>query len=708
MADEMTQAQKNKIAELLHDKEYTAMTVSELAFFMQVPAQDRPLFQSLIDALVSEGRAVLTRKGKVMAPDKLGLLRGTYLGTERGFGFVASEDAAEDVFIPAGAANGAQHKDIVLYRVVSSSFGGTRAEGEVVTVVTRGILTCVGTYEQMKHFGIVTPDERKLPREIVIPKGSGGGAVTGHKVVVRLTKAAEGDRALMGVVTAVIGHANDPGVDILSIALDLGIPTEFPKKTLKEAEAAPQEVCEKDLEGRADFRGLLTVTIDGDDAKDLDDAVSLEKLENGNVRLGVHIADVSHYVRAHSALDEEALRRGTSVYLVDRVIPMLPPALSNGICSLNPQCDRLTLSCMMELDARGDIAAHEIVPSVIRTARRLSYETVNELITGQNAHAEWGADICSMLDAMAALSGVLREKRIRRGAIEFNLSDCKILLDENGVPTDIRPYARNAATSLIEEFMLACNETVAEAFFWLELPFVYRTHEEPDPQKLEKLTDLVARFGYTLRGGPSGYTKSLQSLLAGIDTAPEEILISRMALRSMKQARYTPVCNGHFGLAAKYYCHFTSPIRRYPDLQIHRIIKAHLRGELDGRMISELAATLPEICIQCSATERRAETAERETDTLKKVEFMSKHIGEMFDGVISGVTSWGLYVELPNTAEGMVPIGELPGDDFTFDEELMRLYGRRSGKTYGLGEKVTVRLLRTDTLLRRIDFGLAE
>ena len=687
---------KEKLAALIREPQYKAMTEPELAYLLQVPPQDRALLHAAVDAMLAEGLAVLTKREKLMPPEKLDLAVGVFTGNERGFGFVSAEGA--DVFIPPTATNGARHKDKVLYQVVSEADDGSRAEGEIVKVLSRGLMSFVGTYN---GDGFVTPDDKRLPREVFIQRGSTAGAVEGHKVLVRLTKP-NGD-APMGAVSQILGHVNDPGVDVLSIVLDHGIPTEFPAKVQKAAARVPDEITPEELVGRADFRGLLTVTIDGDDAKDLDDAVSLERLPNGNTRLGVHIADVSHYVRGHSALDEEALLRGTSVYLVDRVIPMLPHALSNGICSLHPHCDRLTLSCVMELDSGGNIVSHEILESVIHGKRRLSYDVVNEIITGQGTPEDMPAEITSTLMDMAALSAVLREKRSKRGAIEFNLAECKVRLDDAGKPVSIEPYTRNAATGLIEEFMLICNETVAEDFFWQEAPFVYRTHEEPDEQKLAVLGEFAARFGYHLR---AQHAKSIQALLAAVDKTPEEMLISRTVLRSMKQARYTPECTGHYGLAAKYYCHFTSPIRRYPDLQIHRIIKAQLHGELDVDVAAALQRNLPTVCAQASSTERRAEAAERDAETLKKVEFMADKIGEVFKGIVSGVTAWGVFVEMPNTIEGLLRTDELPSDDYIFDERQMRLAGRHRGYSFAIGDKLTVRVSRADVLARRLEFAL--
>lgn len=455
--------------------------------------------------------------------------------------------------------------------------------------------------------------------------------------------------------------------------------------------------------------GWQTVTIDGEDAKDLDDAITISR-ESYGYRLGVHIADVSHYVTEGSPLDEEALNRGTSVYLVDRVIPMLPHKLSNGICSLNEGTDRLALSCIMEIDPQGRVLGHEIAETVIRVDRRMTYTAVNAIVTDRDEKTmEEYADFVEMFDLMKELADILREKRRQRGSIDFDFPESKIILDEKGRPVDIKPYERNAATKIIEDFMLMANETIAEDYFWQDIPFVYRTHDNPDPEKMKRLGVFINNFGYTIRTHDGEvHPKELQKLLKKIEGTEEEALISRLTLRSMKQAKYMPVCSGHFGLAAKYYTHFTSPIRRYPDLQIHRIIKENLRGGLSEKRIAHYDKILTGVTIQCSATERRAEEAERETIKLKKCEYMSRRIGEIFDGVISGVTNWGFYVELPNTVEGLVHVNELHGDYYVFNEERMELRGEMSGKTYKLGQKIQVMVTGTDRLTKTIDFITAK
>ena len=535
------------------------------------------------------------------------------------------------------------------------------------------------------------------------------GAVTGHKVVVRLTSFGGVRKKPEGRVTEIIGHVNDPGTDILSIVKAYGLPEEYPPEVMEQVSRIPDEVTAEEMQGRKDIRSWQTVTIDGEDAKDLDDAITISREAYG-YRLGVHIADVSHYVTENSPLDQEALRRGTSVYLVDRVIPMLPHKLSNGICSLNEGTDRLALSCIMDLDFQGRVLGHEVAETVIRVDRRMTYTAVNAIVTDQDPNTmEEYRDFTEMFALMKELADILRERRYQRGSIDFDFPETKMILDEKGRPVEIRPYERNAATRIIEDFMLMANETIAEDYFWQEVPFLYRTHDTPDPEKMKRLGLFINNFGYTIRTQQGEvHPKEIQKLLKKIEGSEEEALISRLTLRSMRQAKYMPVCSGHFGLAAKYYTHFTSPIRRYPDLQIHRIIKENLHGNLTEKRLSHYDKLLTGVSIQCSATERRAEEAERETIKMKKCEYMTKRIGREYEGVISGVTNWGFYVELPNTVEGLVHVSSLQGDYYLFDESRMELRGEMSGRTFRLGQKLRVVVMGTDKLTRTVDFLPAE
>ena len=534
--------------------------------------------------------------------------------------------------------------------------------------------------------------------------------MTGHKVVVEITDYGEDRRNPEGKVIEILGHINDPGVDILSVIRRYELAVEFPEEVYAEIEHLGTEVAEADKKGREDLRDLLTITIDGADAKDLDDAVSLKRLGNGNFELGVHIADVSHYVRENTALDKEAYARGTSVYLVDRVIPMLPHKLSNGICSLNPHVDRLALSCLMEVNGRGEVVSHRILESIINSDYRMTYTAVREILEdGTPALLEQYAEILPMLEDMEELRQILGEKRRKRGSVNFDLPESKIILDENGKPIDIKPYEKSIATNMIEEFMLVCNETIAENSFWQEMPFMYRSHQEPDEDKLEKMEQFLRGFGYYLRKKDGEiHPRELQKVLQKAEETDEERIITRMVLRSMMQARYTAENGGHFGLAAKYYCHFTSPIRRYPDLEIHRMIKKMLHGELDEKASVYYRRKMPDWAKHCSKQERVAEDAERDTDALKKVEFMEDKVGQIYEGIISGVTNWGIYVELPNTIEGMVALSQMDDDYYEFDEKKMLVFGKRTKKSYRLGDKVVVSVAKVDRMMGTIDFAFAE
>ena len=553
-------------------------------------------------------------------------------------------------------------------------------------------------------------DDKKIAKDIFISRENTKGAVTGHKVVVEITDYGEDRRNPEGKVIEILGHINDPGVDILSVIRRYELAVEFPEEVYAEIEHLGTEVAEADKKGREDLRDLLTITIDGADAKDLDDAVSLKRLGNGNFELGVHIADVSHYVRENTALDKEAYARGTSVYLVDRVIPMLPHKLSNGICSLNPHVDRLALSCLMEVNGRGEVVSHRILESIINSDYRMTYTAVREILEdGTPALLEQYAEILPMLEDMEELRQILGEKRRKRGSVNFDLPESKIILDENGKPIDIKPYEKSIATNMIEEFMLVCNETIAENSFWQEMPFMYRSHQEPDEDKLEKMEQFLRGFGYYLRKKDGEiHPRELQKVLQKAEETDEERIITRMVLRSMMQARYTAENGGHFGLAAKYYCHFTSPIRRYPDLEIHRMIKKMLHGELDEKASAYYRRKMPDWAKHCSKQERVAEDAERDTDALKKVEFMEDKVGQIYEGIISGVTNWGIYVELPNTIEGMVALSQMDDDYYEFDEKKMLVFGKRTKKSYRLGDKVVVSVAKVDRMMGTIDFVFEE
>lgn len=708
MEKSLLESRKKMIYEFMCSDLYVPMKIKELAVLMDVPRAEREDLEEVLSELMEEGKIEVSKRGKYSKAEGK-FLRGTFTGNVRGFGFVTIEGEPEDIFIPEERINGAMHGDVVQVALLpGKAEAGKRREGAVIKILQRGVIQAVGTFQKSKNFGFVVPDNMKLGQDIFVPAERSMGAVDGHKVVVELTDYGSEKRKPEGKVVEIIGHINDPGTDIMSIVKGYDLPTEFPDKVLKQAINVGKPVSSADMAGRKDIRDWQMVTIDGEDAKDLDDAVSLTR-EGENYRLGVHIADVTNYVQEKSALDVEALKRGTSVYLVDRVIPMLPHHLSNGICSLNAGEDRLALSCIMVIDTKGNVIDHEIAETVVRVDRRMSYTSVRKILKDNDEkEREEYKEFVPMFEEMEKLAALLREKRRKRGSIDFDFPETKIILDRQGRPLEIKPYERNVATRIIEDFMLIANETVAQDFFWQELPFVYRTHDTPDPEKIQKLSLFINNFGYSIRISQDEiHPKELQKLLVKIEDTPEEALISRLTLRSMKQAKYTPMCSGHFGLAARYYTHFTSPIRRYPDLQIHRIIKENLHGGLTEERIAHYHKIMTGVAVQCSATERRAEEAERETVKLKKCEYMEKRVGEVFEGVISGVTNHGFYVELPNTVEGMVSVNELHGDFYVFHEEEMELRGETTGKTYRLGQKVTVAVAGGDRVNRTIDFVVA-
>lgn len=702
--DELFEKRKKIIYEFICDEFYVPMKLKELSMLLQVPKDQKGELKAVMDSLEKEGRVHVTQKGKYIKGEAK-QLRGMFQANARGFGFVTVEGESEDIFISENDMNGAMQGDEVEV-VITKAPEGMRREGKITKIVQRGTQRIVGYYQSRKNFGFVVPDNERFLQDIFVPAERSKGAVTGHKVVVELTSYGENGKKPEGKIVEILGHVTDPGVDILSIVKGYDLPTEFPEKVLNQAERVAKAVTTADMAGRKDVRSWQTVTIDGEDAKDLDDAITLTK-EGDCYILGVHIADVTNYVQENSALDREALKRGTSVYLADRVIPMLPRVLSNGMCSLNAGEDRLALSCIMTIDVKGNVVDHQIAETVVNVDERMSYTSVKKILEDRDeAECERYHDLIPMFELMKELSHILRERRHRRGAIDFDFPEAKIILNESGEPVDIKAYDRNVATKIIEDFMLVANETVAEDYFWQEIPFLYRVHETPDDDKMKKLVTFLQNFGYTMhmQGGQEIRPKEVQKLLDKIEGTPEEAMISRLALRSMKQARYSPDNDGHFGLATQYYTHFTSPIRRYPDLQIHRIIKENLHGRLGEKRLSHYGKLLPEAAVWTSSRERLAEEAERETEKAKKVQYMERRIGEVFDVVISGISNYGFYVELPDTVEGMVHVSELDGDYYVFDEAHYELVGERTRKRFKLGQPIRVQVVAVDRYLKTIDF----
>ena len=740
---------KKFILELMGDPIYQPMRLREISSLLRLSKEEKRELYDVLDELCEEGKVSVDRKGryekvkgkwkkkkddryyddrreeygseygrkkkdknkkdknKKEQPEGI-QAEGTFIGHPKGFGFVEIEGQDEDIFIPESDTGTAMHQDKVRIIIRNDKKEGKRQEGVVVKVLERGMPEIVGTYQLNRDFGFVISDNPKFSKDIFIPRKEAAGIKNGDKVIVVITDYGSGNKNPEGKIMENLGNIRTPGTDILAIVKSFGIPSEFPEKVMKQAQRVPDHVLDADRDGRLDLRHLQTVTIDGEDAKDLDDAISLTK-EGDIYHLGVHIADVSNYVQYNSALDREALKRGTSVYLADRVVPMLPERLSNGICSLNQGEDRLALSCLMDINEKGKVVSHQIAETVINVNERMCYTDVKNILedTDEEAKKRYEA-LIPMFFMMKELSGILRNSRHHRGSIDFDFPESKIILNAAGKAIDVKPYEANVATKIIEDFMLMANETVAQEYCTEEIPFVYRTHDNPDPEKVESLLTLLHNQGVKIQKAKEEITpKEIQQIIESIEGLPNEAMISRLVLRSMKQAKYTTECSGHFGLAAKYYCQFTSPIRRYPDLQIHRIIKDNLRGRLmrEGRT-EHYAEILDEVARQSSVCERRADEAERESDKLKKAEYMSYHLGEEFEGIISGVTGWGLYVELPNTVEGLVHVNTLRDDYYIFDQETYELRGEMTKKVYKLGDKVCVRVADADKMLKTVDFEL--
>ena len=735
---------KKFILELMGDPIYQPMRLREISSLLRLSKEEKRELYDVLDELCEEGKVSVDRKGryekvkgkwkkkkddryyddrreeygseygrkkkeknKKEQPEGI-RAEGTFIGHPKGFGFVEIEGQDEDIFIPESDTGTAMHQDKVRIIIRDDKKEGKRQEGVVVKVLERGMPEIVGTYQLNRDFGFVISDNPKFSKDIFIPRKESVGIKNGDKVIAVITDYGSGNKNPEGKIKENLGNIRTPGTDILAIVKSFGIPSEFPEKVMKQAQRVPDHVLDADRDGRLDLRHLQTVTIDGEDAKDLDDAISLTK-EGDIYHLGVHIADVSNYVQYNSALDREALKRGTSVYLADRVVPMLPERLSNGICSLNQGEDRLALSCLMDINEKGKVVSHQIAETVINVNERMCYTDVKNILEDTDEEAKKRYDaLIPMFFMMKELSGILRNSRHHRGSIDFDFPESKIILNAAGKAIDVKPYEANVATKIIEDFMLMANETVAQEYCTEEIPFVYRTHDNPDPEKVESLLTLLHNQGVKIQKAKEEITpKEIQQIIESIEGLPNEAMISRLVLRSMKQAKYTTECSGHFGLAAKYYCHFTSPIRRYPDLQIHRIIKDNLRGRLmrEGRT-EHYAEILDEVARQSSVCERRADEAERESDKLKKAEYMSYHLGEEFEGIISGVTGWGLYVELPNTVEGLVHVNTLRDDYYIFDQETYELRGEMTKKVYKLGDKVRVRVADADKMLKTVDFEL--
>lgn len=701
---------REQVLNIINSDDYKPMTIDQ--FKDELVPDDSDDFKEMVKVMVAleeEGVVYRTKKNKYMKVSETNLVKGTLSMHKRGFGFLRPEDnEQEDIFIPPTQINGAFEGDTVLVEVSRESQGENR-EGAITSILTRGITRVVGEYVDNHTFGFVIPDSKKIMRDIFIPKNQNLGAIGGHKVLIEISKFPEsedGDNP-EGHVIQILGHKNDPGVDILSIIHQHGINIDFPKEVLEQAEGVPDEIDASELTDRTDLRDELTITIDGADAKDLDDAIAVKKLDNGNFELTVSIADVSYYIDQESPMDQEAYDRATSVYLVDRVVPMIPHRLSNGICSLNPEVDRLTMSCRMEINHEGNIVDHNIFQSVIHSNRRMTYEAVNKILEQEDQTAiQEFSDVAPMIQEAGELAKILKNKREKRGAIDFDFNEAQVLVDSEGMPDDVVLRYRGTGEKLIEEFMLAANETIAENFHWMDVPFLYRVHEDPKEEKLRQFFDFITNFGIVVKGtGNDIHPRALQDIIEEVEGRPEEMVISTLMLRSMQQARYEDASLGHFGLSTEFYTHFTSPIRRYPDLIVHRLIRKYLiEGKTDQKTLDKVAAELPDMAEHTSDRERRAQDAERDTDDLKKAQYMQQYIGEEYEGVISGVMNFGMFVELPNTIEGLVHISNMTDDHYQYHERHMSLIGERTANVFRIGDPVEVKVLDVNIGEKLIDF----
>ncbi|HOA39890.1 MAG: ribonuclease R [Halanaerobiales bacterium] len=703
---------RDRLLDFMKNKTYRPLTEKELMREFNVPREQREIMSKLLKDLVKEGAIYKSSNGRFSLPEKMDLIVGRIDGNQKGFGFLIAEDPArEDIFIARENLKGAMHNDKVLVRLISGT-RGKRQEGEVVKILERANKRIVGNFEKSKYFGFVVPDNKRLFYDLFIPKEGINGAKQDQKVVAEIVSWPEKNRNPEGRIVEILGDKGAPGVDIESIIRQLDLPRSFPVEVEVELDKIPDKVLEEELVNRKDLRELPMVTIDGEDAKDLDDAVSMEDLGEGKVRLGVHIADVSHYVKEGTALDKEALERGTSIYLVDRVIPMLPPKLSNGICSLNPGEDRLTLSVFISYQLEPfKLLEYEITPSVIRSKYRMTYTVVKEILVNRNPEVEKKyEDFLPQLHLMNQLREKLRQERFEKGSINFQFPEVRVILNEMGKPVEIRMEEHGIAEQLIEEFMIAANRVVSEDMSWKQIPFIYRVHEQPDLDRLQEFNAFIHNFGYFLKGIQNQvHPRALQNLLDEVEGKPEERVINTLLLRSMKKAVYAPSNIGHFGLAIDFYSHFTAPIRRYPDLMIHRIIKESLTmGVLPEKRIIGLEKRLPHIAEHCSLQERRAMEAERDSVELKKLEYMVDKVGQEFDGIINGITTFGFFVELENTVEGLVRVENLKDDYYIYNEKMHCLVGEHTGKVYRFGDKVRVMIDKIDLDEREIDFLLLE
>lgn len=692
---------KETITQFINDENYVPMRKKDIAAVLGIPKSDMDELSAILSELESEGKIILSSKNRYIAVDSSDVISGIFDATMRGFGFVC-RDGEDDIFIPPDDTKGAMDGDTVLVRKAHPKSNEKRPEGKILKIITHAHETLVGTYHNQRNFGFVAVDDTKITDDIFISKSHNANAKDGQKVVVKITKWRDGDKKCEGEIIEILGNAYDSGVDVLCVLRKYGISQEFPQVVIDEARSLTPGITGDEIARREDFRTKTVITIDGTDAKDLDDAVCAERIDGG-YELSVHIADVTHYVRENSPIDAEAFRRGTSVYFTDRVVPMLPVELSNNICSLNPHTNKLTLSVVMEISDDGELLSHRVVEGVISTAHRMTYDTVDKILLGDSETCAEYADIKDNILLMRELADILKTNRKKSGSIDFDFPETKIEVDQNGKPTNVYKYRTGVSNGIIEEFMLMANRTVAEAFYWLEVPFIYRIHEKPSADKIANFNSFLANMNMRIKGSEP-HPMEFARMLAEIRGTEREMLISKVMLRSLMKAKYSDSNEGHFGLAFRYYCHFTSPIRRYPDLAIHRIIKEYINGGLDADRAQHYAKFVTAAAKKSSEAEINAMQAEREVEDMKKAEYMCAHIGEEYDAIISSVTGFGFFAELENGIEGLVRLADMRDDYYHFNETSYTLIGERSGKTYKIGDKVRIIAAAANPSLRQIDF----
>ena len=723
--------QKEKVLSFISDKSYVPMKAKQIAEIMCVPKNEYSNFLQVLNTLTNEYKISVNKKGKYLLVDKEKFLTGNLQINSRGFGFVKINNSDEEIYVSGRHLNNALNNDTVVVEVLDFGDENSHKEGKIIKVLKRDKETIVGVYEKSRNFGFVVPDSRNFGSDIFIPKKSYNGAKNKDKVVVKITKYPENGKSAEGEIVEVIGNIDEAGVDMLSLVKEYNLPYEFPVNVIKEAQSISKEIPQQEINKRLDLRDEILFTIDGEDAKDLDDAVCVKKNEHGNYELIVAIADVSYYVKEGSELDREAITRGTSIYMMDRVIPMLPTELSNGICSLNAGEDRLSLCVIMEIDKNAKVVSADVRKCVIKVKERMSYTNVYKILNYINMESKEASTsnvlnkiseedsktitryekYLSNFKLMQELAKILKAKRVKDGALDLDVPESKIILDSNGVAVDVKKYETNFANEIIEQFMLIANETVAEKFYWLEAPFIYRVHEEPEREKVDELNKFLFNIGYKIKyNKDSIHPKSFADVLDEIKGTSEERVVSNLILRTLKVARYESTNKGHFGIASKYYCHFTSPIRRYPDLYIHRIISKYIdkNYSVNEDFINKYAELATRYAEKSSERERVAQKVERDSEDIKKAEFMRDKIGEEYDGIVSGITSFGIFVELENTVEGLIRFEDLGNEYFIYNDDKKILVGEHTNTVYKVGQNVRIRVIDANKELRKISFAIVE